>query len=153
MLADILKIDNLWIMANSLTRLKLSNNAIEKIENLDCLVHLVDLDLSFNHIKIIENLESLVKLEVLLLYSNEIEQISGIDGLTELTIFSIGANRIDDWDHVIIVANQQPLMFDLNTLAFVLPVTKIVLDREQMQKRRNFLFVFFSEQNENENFL
>ncbi|XP_043269844.1 dynein regulatory complex subunit 3-like isoform X2 [Venturia canescens] len=98
--ADILKIDNLWILANSLTRLKLSNNAIEKIENLDCLVHLVDLDLSFNHIKTIENLESLVKLEVLLLYANEIQEVGGMDALTELTIFSIGANQIDDWDHV-----------------------------------------------------
>lgn len=44
-------------MMTSLTKLQLGNNIIEKIENLDSLVNLRELDLSFNHIKVIEDLE------------------------------------------------------------------------------------------------
>lgn len=40
-----------------LTELHLANNIIDKIENLDYLVNLTNLDLSFNRIKVIENLE------------------------------------------------------------------------------------------------
>lgn len=40
-----------------LTKLQLGNNIIEKIEHLDDLVNLKELDLSFNRIKVIENLE------------------------------------------------------------------------------------------------
>ncbi|XP_043261602.1 dynein regulatory complex subunit 3-like [Colletes gigas] len=97
---NILKIDHLWVMPN-LIKLKLSNNIIETIENLDTLVHLRELDLSFNHIKIMENLNNLIKLEILLLYNNEISKIEGIDSLCNLTIFSIGNNAIEEWDHVL----------------------------------------------------
>ncbi|KAK2586485.1 hypothetical protein KPH14_010753 [Odynerus spinipes] len=60
---SILNIDHLWVMPN-LINLHLSNNIIEKIENLDSLVHLKELDLSFNHIKVLylrkfKNLRSL----------------------------------------------------------------------------------------------
>lgn len=40
-----------------LTKLQLSNNIIEKIENLNELVNLIHLDLSFNRIRVIENLD------------------------------------------------------------------------------------------------
>ncbi|XP_076635500.1 dynein regulatory complex subunit 3 isoform X2 [Colletes latitarsis] len=97
---NILKIDHLWVMPN-LIKLKLSNNIIETIENLDTLVHLRELDLSFNRIKIMENLNNLIKLEILLLYNNEISKVEGIDSLCNLTIFSIGNNAIEEWDHVL----------------------------------------------------
>ncbi|XP_016914639.2 dynein regulatory complex subunit 3 isoform X1 [Apis cerana] len=97
---NILKIDYLWMMPN-LTKLKLSNNIIEKIENLDALVNLKELDLSFNRIKIIENLDNLTKLEILLLFNNEINEIENIDSLYHLTIFSIGNNIISNWKHVL----------------------------------------------------
>ncbi|XP_076683155.1 dynein regulatory complex subunit 3 [Andrena cerasifolii] len=97
---NIFKIDYLWVMPN-LVRLKLCNNIIEVIENLDILVHLKELDLSFNRIKIMENLNNLTKLEILLLYNNQIHTVEGIDNLHELTIFSIGNNALVDWDHVL----------------------------------------------------
>ncbi|XP_076169767.1 dynein regulatory complex subunit 3 isoform X2 [Ptiloglossa arizonensis] len=97
---NILKIDHVWMMPN-LVKLKLSNNVIETIENLDTLIHLRELDLSFNRIKIMENLNNLTNLEILLLYNNEISKIEGIDNLCNLTIFSIGNNAIEDWEHVL----------------------------------------------------
>lgn len=44
-------------MLPALTKLQLGNNIIRKIENLDSLVNLKQLDLSFNNIKVIENLD------------------------------------------------------------------------------------------------
>ncbi|XP_048515263.1 dynein regulatory complex subunit 3-like isoform X2 [Athalia rosae] len=84
----------------NLVKLKLSNNRIEKIENLDVLVNLKELDLSFNQIEAMENLNHLKCLEILLLYENQITVIEGIDDLSNLTIFSIGNNHINDWEHV-----------------------------------------------------
>ncbi|KAK2586486.1 hypothetical protein KPH14_010753 [Odynerus spinipes] len=97
---SILNIDHLWVMPN-LINLHLSNNIIEKIENLDSLVHLKELDLSFNHIKVMENLSHLIELEILLLFNNYISKIEGIDNLHKLCIFSIGNNKIEDWEHVL----------------------------------------------------
>ncbi|XP_015523196.2 dynein regulatory complex subunit 3 [Neodiprion pinetum] len=96
---NILNIDHLWLMPN-LVKLKLSNNKIERIVNLDVLINLKELDLSFNHIETMENLNHLKCLEILLLYENQISLIQGIDDLNELTIFSIGNNNIADWHHV-----------------------------------------------------
>lgn len=98
----------------NLVKLKLSNNIIEKIQNLEMLVHLKELDLSFNRIAVMENLNDLRKLEVLLLYENKISVVKEIDDLAELTIFSIGRNKIADWEHVIYL-RQFPKLRSLNT--------------------------------------
>lgn len=74
---------------------------IEKIENIDALVNLEDLDLSFNEIKMIENLEELSKLKVLSLYSNQITNIRNLHYLTQLTVLSIGRNNIDDKEQIL----------------------------------------------------
>lgn len=96
---DILNIDHLW-MLKSLVKLTLSHNIIERIENLDELVHLRELDLSFNRIKVMENLNNLEQLEILLLFSNEIVVVQGISNLKKLSILNIGKNKITDWEHV-----------------------------------------------------
>lgn len=96
---DILNIDHLWLL-KSLVKLTLSHNVIERIENLDELVHLRELDLSFNRIKVMENLNNLEQLEILLLFSNEIAVAQGINNLSKLTILNIGKNKITDWEHV-----------------------------------------------------
>lgn len=90
---DILRIDYLWILPN-LTKLSLSSNSIEVIENIDKLVNLKELDLSFNYIERIQNLEKLTKLEVLSLFNNKIWYIENLDTLENLVILSIGNNEI-----------------------------------------------------------
>nr|CAI5846272.1 unnamed protein product [Callosobruchus analis] len=85
----------------SLTKLQLNNNYIEKIENLDMLINLKELDLSFNRIAKIENLDALVNLEKLCLYDNIIEKIENMDTLKNLTILSIGKNQISDSENVL----------------------------------------------------
>ncbi|XP_014483563.1 PREDICTED: leucine-rich repeat-containing protein 48-like [Dinoponera quadriceps] len=96
---NILNIDFLWVL-KGLVKLTLSHNIIERIKNLDELVHLRELDLSFNHIKVMENLNNLAQLEILLLFSNEITVVQGIDNLSKLTILNIGKNKIANWEHV-----------------------------------------------------
>lgn len=96
-------------MLRGLVKLTLSHNIIERIENLDELVHLRELDLSFNHIRIMENLNNLERVEILLLYDNEIAVVQGIDNLKRLTILNIGNNKIGDWEHV---STQLPLTND-----------------------------------------
>ncbi|XP_050445114.1 dynein regulatory complex subunit 3-like [Cataglyphis hispanica] len=97
---NILNIDYVWLLKN-LVKLSLSHNVIERIENLDELIHLKELDLSFNCIKVMENLDNLDQLEILLLYSNEISIVQGINNLKKLMILNIGKNKINDWKHVI----------------------------------------------------
>lgn len=81
-------------------KLSLSNNVIEKIENLDSLVHLKELNLSFNRIETIENLDKLINLEKLLLRSNKISQVQGLNTLRNLQVLSLGNNEIADSSHV-----------------------------------------------------
>eukprot|EP00730_Choanoeca_flexa_P015410 TRINITY_DN7071_c0_g2_i1.p1 TRINITY_DN7071_c0_g2~~TRINITY_DN7071_c0_g2_i1.p1 ORF type:complete len:540 (+),score=114.86 TRINITY_DN7071_c0_g2_i1:14-1633(+) len=111
-LRKILKIDNLWAFT-SLRKLQLDNNLIERIENLDSLVHLEwlgktlflachefcyvccdALDLSFNQIEVIEGLDKLVKLKDLTLHENRICKLEGLDTLTALEVLSIGNNKL-----------------------------------------------------------
>lgn len=67
---------------------------MDKIENLDTLVALKELDLSFNYIEKIENLDNLKNLEILSLFNNEIELIENLDSLENLIILSLGNNKI-----------------------------------------------------------
>ncbi|XP_014219356.1 dynein regulatory complex subunit 3-like [Copidosoma floridanum] len=98
---NILQITCLWPLSN-LVKLKLNNNAIEKIENLDSLVHLCELDLSFNRIRVIENLEALANIRVLSFYDNEIEVVQGIEHMQNLAILSLGKNNVSDTEtHVL----------------------------------------------------
>ncbi|KAJ8913216.1 hypothetical protein NQ315_016159 [Exocentrus adspersus] len=96
---NILRIDHLWMMT-ALTKLQLNNNMIEKVENLETLVHLRELDLSFNKISKIENMETLTKLTKLTFFDNLIETIENLDNQKDLTVFSIGRNRIREWKNV-----------------------------------------------------
>lgn len=58
------------------------------------LTNLKKLDLSFNYIEKIENLEKLVHIESLSLYNNLISNIENLDDLENLKILSIGNNNI-----------------------------------------------------------
>mgnify|MGYP000333130908 CR=1 FL=1 len=74
--------------------MKLDNNQIEKIENLDKLTNLKSLDLSFNKITNVENLKNLTFLEDLSLFHNSITLIEReeIEPLTNLNFLSLGNN-------------------------------------------------------------
>ncbi|KAI8834562.1 hypothetical protein BJ741DRAFT_565416 [Chytriomyces cf. hyalinus JEL632] len=96
---NILKIDNLCAFEN-LTKLQLDNNIIEKIENINFLVHLQWLDLSFNNIVVIEGLEKLTKLTDLTLFNNRINKLEGMDDLLSLNVFSIGNNNLSGLENL-----------------------------------------------------
>ena len=70
---------------------------VEKIERLDKLVRLRELNLSFNKITTIAGLESMTSLQILNLTGNNIERIPGWIGkkLKSLRVFRIAKNRIE----------------------------------------------------------
>ena len=80
-----------------LTRLKtldLSNNQISRIENLDSLTQLHNLWLSNNKISRIENLEQATQLRNLCLNKNEISKIENLERLTQLDNLWLDYNMI-----------------------------------------------------------
>ena len=108
---------------DSLVKLKLDNNKIWKIQNLDHLVNLQWLgapparsrarataapktscapcadplrcaDLSFNNIEKIEGLSTLTKLTDLSLFNNLISELEGLEALQELSALSLGNNQL-----------------------------------------------------------
>ncbi|KAL3285133.1 hypothetical protein HHI36_019257 [Cryptolaemus montrouzieri] len=91
----------------------MDNNCIEKIENLEALVNLTELDLSFNKISKIENLDALSNLKKLSLFDNLITVIENLDNLKNLTILSIGRNEISDWNNIIYL-RKLPILKSLN---------------------------------------
>lgn len=66
-------------MLTNLKKLDLSFNYIEKIENLEKLVHIESLSLYNNLITKIENMEELEKLKVLSIGNNSIGEVKGIE--------------------------------------------------------------------------
>lgn len=96
---NILRIDHL-LGFDSLVKLQLDNNIIEKIENLGHLVALEWLDLSFNNIEKIENLDNLTRLTDLSLCNNRITTVENLDALTALNVLSLGNNGLKQIDHL-----------------------------------------------------
>ena len=83
----------------------LSNNIIEKIEKLDKLLKLKELNLSMNCITKIEGLENLTNLQLLNLTGNLIEHIPIWIGkrLKSLRAFHIGRNKLESVSAVTVV--------------------------------------------------
>ena len=81
--------DNL-LGLDSLVKLALDNNILEKIEGISHLTRLEWLDLSFNNISVIEGLSTLTNLEDLSLSNNRIERLENLDTLVKLNLLSIG---------------------------------------------------------------
>lgn len=77
-----------------LTSLKLHDNKIKKIENLDTLIQLDLLSLHTNEITKIEGLKDLKSLEMLYLHGNKITKIEGLEGLKTITVLYLNANKI-----------------------------------------------------------
>jgi centriolin len=103
------RIDNLQLVPN-LRQLNLSYNAITKIEGLDRLVHLVELNLAENSIKTIEGLNSLRFLQKLNLSGNLIERIpESFGNLIRLSHLRIARNRLSTLNDVKILSKLRKL--------------------------------------------
>ncbi|XP_050527850.1 dynein regulatory complex subunit 3-like [Daktulosphaira vitifoliae] len=83
-------------LPTNLRHLKITQNHIRKIENLDSLIKLEYLDLSFNKINKIENLDHLTNLTLLNLAGNLITEIENLDCNVMLETLFINDNRIND---------------------------------------------------------
>ena len=88
------EIQNLDITKHLLTELRLLNNKIKKISNLEKLTKLRYLALSNNDISKIEGLENLENLTHLFLGKNTIKQIEGLDNLKKLKLLNIDNNNL-----------------------------------------------------------
>ncbi|EUD68123.1 hypothetical protein C922_01735 [Plasmodium inui San Antonio 1] len=95
----ILLIQNIDLF-RSLEELRLDNNLIEEIENLEGLSNLKILSLSNNKIKKIKNLSQLEKLSEINLHNNLIEKIENLDNNVELKILILSKNRIKHMENV-----------------------------------------------------
>lgn len=74
--------------------LDLMGNRIGRIEGLDALMNLTQLNLGDNNIKKIGGLRHLAKLERLMLRGNRIAEIEGLEPLAQLTHLDLGDNHI-----------------------------------------------------------
>ena len=78
--------------------LNLTNNLIERVQNLDNQQNLIKLELSNNKIHTIEGFEYLKKLQELFLDRNYIKTLDGIQYLESLIILFIERNKISEFD-------------------------------------------------------
>lgn len=80
--------------------LSLAFNKIDKVENLEALGKLKELNLTYNSIEKLENFEGLKSLEILSVFGNKLTMIENVDCLESLIIFSAGNNLIETKDGV-----------------------------------------------------
>lgn len=95
------------ISCEQLKVLYLHNNSIQKITNLDQLIHLTHLYLQWNCIRKMENLNHLKNLRKLYLSYNEISCFEGVDGLNFLEELYLEYQNLQP---------QQEFTFDTNSL-------------------------------------
>ncbi|ANQ07418.1 Uncharacterized protein PCOAH_00016100 [Plasmodium coatneyi] len=95
----ILLIQNIDLF-RSLEELRLDNNLIEEIENLEGLSNLKILSISNNKIKKIKNLSQLQNLSELNLHNNLIEKIENLENNVNLKILILSKNRIKHMENV-----------------------------------------------------
>jgi len=76
-----------------LVKLDLSNNYIKKIEGLEHLTNLEDLNLEMNNIRTIEGLDNLSNLKSLTLYRNEITHVKSFENKDNLEYFLLGSTN------------------------------------------------------------
>ena len=90
----ITEIEDLDVLAATLTELDLYDNLISHIRNLESLTRLTSLDLSFNKIKHMKRINHLVNLTDLYFVQNKIGTIENLEGLSKLRNLELAANRI-----------------------------------------------------------
>jgi Leucine-rich repeat (LRR) protein len=118
-LGKIRKIENMESLVN-IRQLNISYNALTRIEGLDNLVSLVELNLAENSITKIENLFGLRLLERLSLCGNDIERIPAeISQLKALTVLRLNRNKLavqKDLENLSPLGNLRELRIDNNPI-------------------------------------
>ena len=79
-------------------KLSMPKMGLRRIENLDRVPNLTELDLSHNKLTRIEGLEGLESLKRLVLAHNELERLEGVDQLDALETLTIHGNRLTNLD-------------------------------------------------------
>lgn len=135
---NVVHICNFTLVTN-LEYLKLTQNKIQKIENLDMLVKLRTLDLSYNKISKIENLEKLTALTFISLAGNNISKLENLDAISQLQTLFINDNAITDTNELFYLTRFKYLQV-LDTLNN--PATKCftLADLEASMQLRNVKF-------------
>jgi hypothetical protein len=114
------QIDHLSSQIGSLTNLRvldLSDNRIQKIENLNRLTNLRVLNLKCNHITVMEGMENLSNLEELNLNINQIKKIEGLENQINLRDLALGRNRIERIESLDNLENLQKLDLGSNQIS------------------------------------
>ncbi|VVC41926.1 Leucine-rich repeat,Leucine-rich repeat domain, L domain-like [Cinara cedri] len=96
---NIVHICNFTLVTN-LKYLRLAQNKIQTIENLDQLTKLEKLDLSHNNILKIENLDNLTALTFISLSGNKISKLENLDTISQLQTLLINDNKITNIDEL-----------------------------------------------------
>ncbi|PKY17763.1 L domain-like protein [Rhizophagus irregularis] len=109
------KIDGIESLKD-LEELDLYDNRISYIENLNNFPELKFLDLSFNKIRVIENLEHLTKLVNLYFVQNRISKIQNLDNLINVTNLELGANKIRVIENLDKLVNLEQLWLGKNKI-------------------------------------
>ncbi|KAK0080168.1 hypothetical protein PV325_000360 [Microctonus aethiopoides] len=92
------KMDNNLSVLNTVEKLSLSTNMIERISGLDTLKNLKILSLGRNYIRTFSGLEAIGgHLEQLWISYNMIEKIKGVSALKALKVLYMGNNLVKDW--------------------------------------------------------
>lgn len=112
------KLSNLDTLTK-LTELTISDNKIFRLENLQHLTNLQKLDLSFNKIDYIGGLDKLQKLRHLNLTGNHIEEVSGLDYNDQLHELWLGDNHIGALRNIDHLTMLESLVLDHNGLQWM----------------------------------
>ncbi|GMM37546.1 hypothetical protein DASC09_048710 [Saccharomycopsis crataegensis] len=102
--------------APKLIDLALCVSEISKMENLESLIYLENLNLEEAHLKKIQNLENLTRLKTLLLVTNEITKIECLENLTMLKSLLLAGNKITKIEGLETLVNLEKLQLGANKL-------------------------------------
>ncbi len=115
---DISKIEGLNSLSN-LIELDLSQNNITEINSLERLISLQNLYLEGNKITEIKELEKLTSLQVLYLFSNKISEIKGLDTLTSLKTLILHNNEITEIKGLEVPTSLEELTLSSNKITVI----------------------------------
>ncbi len=128
-LKKIEKIDNLGGVPE-LNLLYLSDNLIKRIESLDSIPRLILLDLSYNQITEIEDLDNLPLLRILDLSYNQIGAVRNLGRLKNLQLLNLSGNKVSHLANLESLESLRTLNLDGNPLQSVsLPTLTFLTSR------------------------
>ena len=110
-----------------LVNLELYDNKLKRLEGIDQLVNLTNLDLSYNDIRKLENLGTLTQLRTLYVARNKLKEVgSSLENLTSLTRLDLGSNRIRKIEGFETLTNLSELWLGRNKITRVCGLSTLV---------------------------